>query len=162
MGKRGPSHTDPTLLRLRGTWRGDRHAHLVPPVRAPGELDTLPPPAWFSADMCRIWRNLLDAMPRRLLGRIDYSLLVVLVEAIDRHDRAAAALREMEAAPPTEATAAIVTGLIKRTRQAGSDMRATAQALGITPAARARTSLPSRPEPTDPFRKFVVVEPDAA
>jgi P27 family predicted phage terminase small subunit len=157
LGKRGPPPTDPKILKLRGTFRPHLHAHLAPPVRAPGQLDALPVPDWFNSELSTIWQRLLAALPRRLLGEIDRDLLACLVEAIDRHARASKALREAEAAPITDAIAEVIANLTKRVRQAGSDMRNTAQALGITPAARARISLPSSDPSDDPFRRFVQV-----
>lgn len=163
MGHRGPPPSDPKVLKLRGTYRPHRHADLQPPIHAPGELAALSPPEWFGPELQAIWMRLLEAMPRRLLGAIDRDLLAVLVEATDRHARSSTALREAEAAPPTEASAEAIAHLTKRVRQAGADVRQTAQALGITPAARQRISVaPAPPESTDPFRRFVAVEPDAA
>jgi len=155
MGRRGPPPTDAKILRLRGTYRSDRHAQVRPPIRVPGKASEMQPPGWFNEELHAIWHRLLSAVPNELLGPIDADLLAVLCEAIHRHGQAVVALREVENAPTTTATAEVIANLTKRVRHAATDVRASAASLAITPAARARLSLPQSPEEERYLGRFV-------
>jgi hypothetical protein len=128
-----------------------RHGH---PISASNPLT--PPPDWFTAPMLTIWDDVLTTAPAGVLHQADYANLVVLVRAIHTHNTLSAAWLAYQTA---EAPMLPPPDLERRARMAGAEVNRASQVLGLT----ARNGFTQPPEPSfDPFRRFVVVEPDAA
>ena len=148
-----PRRPKPTALhRLHGTYNVTDHgrARALEPVPE-GELGIDPPP-WLTVSQAEGWRYAVENMPAGVLKRIDRGMLLVWVEAEDRHRTAMA----MQAKLDQDATLK----LLVRTPQGlapspyndildktAKTMFRAATELGFSPAARPRIHL--APEPGD-------------
>ncbi len=59
MGSRGPSKTPQDLLKLSGSWRGERGGE---PKAEPAEPKSLRCPGWLPAEGKRVWRKVVKQM----------------------------------------------------------------------------------------------------
>ena len=162
----------PTALHeLHGTLNSTRHKTRATEPEPPGDpLDA--PPEWLTDSQKEGWRYALQHAPRNLLKPIDRTILVIWVEAEDRHRRAAMALAAADARNPglplvlprsrglNKGVELVESPYVRiLTRAAETLMRATAE-LGFSPAARPR--LPTAPAlpgtPTDPWARLKVLQ----
>lgn len=154
MGSRGPSPTPTRILRLRGTWRADRHTREgAEPQFEP--MTHLPPAPPFFDDVARFeWHRVgPELIEQRLLTHADLAAFTLYCVHVARVVACERILREKgmtcrgprgERARPEVAIA----------RQAGAEVRKFAQELGLTPSARRRVTpapRPREPKPSNPF-----------
>jgi P27 family predicted phage terminase small subunit len=151
------------LLKIRGTYREDRHG--TAPI-ALGDL-TRPPPH-FDGAMRASWRYALDHAPRGLLKLIDRGVLCVWVEAEARHFEATKELRRINRSSTLRYLIAAPGGglvanpLVDVIDKAGKTMMRSAQELGFSPVARPRIRLdrdqaPSGTAANDPWATLRVM-----
>ena len=163
----------PTLLHeLHGTTNATRHKNRAREPEAPGD-PLAEPPDWLTDGQKEAWRYAIEHAPRGLLKPIDRTVLLIWVEAEDRHRRAAMAQAALDArAPglqlvmPRSRGAGRGTELVESpyvrilSRAAETLLRATAE-LGFSPAARPRlaggTTAPEA-APTDPWQQLKVLQ----
>ena len=154
----------PTLLHeLHGTLNATRHKARAREPEAPGDPLT-DPPAWLTESQKEGWRHAIAHAPRGLLRPIDRTVLVIWVEAEDRHRRAAIAQAALDAdAPDQPLVQRGPAGILQESpygrilaRTAETLLRATAE-LGFSPAARPRLAGSIGPEATpaaDPWQQL--------
>jgi P27 family predicted phage terminase small subunit len=85
------------LLKIRGTFRSDRHDSAGEP-QAEGDLATRPPPEWMTASQREFWTETLLDAPKDVLRRIDWALFAGYVETWDRYTRLVRAQQRLDAA----------------------------------------------------------------
>ena len=163
----------PTLLHaLHGTTNATRHKNRAREPEAPGD-PLAEPPDWLTDGQKDAWHYAIEHAPRGLLKPIDRTVLLIWVEAEDRHRRAAMAQAALDArAPglqlvmPRSRGAGRGTELVESpyvriiARAAETLLRATAE-LGFSPAARPRlaggASEPEKPA-NDPWGRLKLLE----
>ena len=146
MGKRGPRPRPATLHRLKGTFRGDRHARREPD--APGPL--LRPPPYLNPRQRRRFHQILAEAPRNLLRRMDApsvagfivaeSLLAEATEARARELDNGALLDRSEHGQ------IILDALVKLQLRALAAMKPYIDMLGFSPSSRVARSTLTPPE----------------
>jgi P27 family predicted phage terminase small subunit len=137
----------PTALhKLHGTYNPTDHgrARASEPV-AEGELDR-EPPGWLTAAQKQSWRYAIDHMPRGVAKKIDRGMLVVWVEAEDRHRRAMIMQAKLDANTQLELLVNTPHGLAPSPYndildKCAKTMFRAASELGFSPAARPRIHL---------------------
>jgi phage terminase small subunit len=140
MGLRGPPRQH-----LSGYYRPSRHDRQGLPVQA---LDAVgKPPAGLDAASRRLWRE--TEASAFWLRQVDRPLLLVYVEAVARWRRMVEAAKS---APVDDIDKAQ-----QRIRRAALDVRETARALALPPAARQRLTAEAEPDEGNPFMKFSVI-----
>lgn len=163
----------PTALHeLQGTLNTTKHRSRVTEPQPPGD-PLHAPPDWLTDSQKEGWRYAIAHAPANLLKPIDRTVLVVWVEAEDRHRRATLAQAGLDARNPlmqlvlprsrgagkgTELVESPYVRII--TRAAETLLRATAE-LGFSPAARPRLSAPDaphQPAPGDPWARLKVLQ----
>ena len=162
----------PTALHaLHGTANTTRHAHRATEPQPPGD-DLEDAPDWLTDDQKAGWLYALQHAPRGLLKPIDRTVLVVWVEAEDRHRRASMAQAVLDARNPTmpmllprsrgaqKGTELVESPYVRIiTRAAETLMRAVSE-LGFSPASRPRLSVPvpAVPPEHDPWARLKMLQ----
>lgn len=148
MGARGPAPTPASVLQMRGTYRGDRHAGEE--ISIPKLTQLAAPPDEFSPLAQKLWREkVLLLMELDLLTDADLASLEGYVLA---HERAIEAERVIARDGRTVTTAQ---GMKRHpelitAEKARADMRRYETEFGLTPSARLRMRQPPKPkESTD-------------
>jgi phage terminase small subunit len=94
--KRGRKPRPTTLLKVRGTWRPDRHENRLEP-QAPGDLALEEPPAHLTEAQMARWRWALDHAPANILRTVDREALVAFCVAGDLVEQANKAQQALDA-----------------------------------------------------------------
>ncbi|MDT7952390.1 MAG: P27 family phage terminase small subunit [Acetobacteraceae bacterium] len=143
MPRRGPRPKPTALHVLEGTYRTTRHRDRADePQPPPGPLDA---PDWLSDGQRAGWDYALEHAPRDLLRPIDRGVLVVWIEAEDRHRRAVIAQAQLDARHPvlpmlTAGARGTLVGspYLRIIARAAETMLRAASELGFSPASRPR------------------------
>jgi P27 family predicted phage terminase small subunit len=141
MGRRGPPRTATRVLKLRGTFRGDRHGAGAEPEYPP--LEQLPdPPGFFDEIAVFEWNRIgPELVAKRLLTEVDlapftgYCLNVSRMVAAERKIAAMGLLVMTDFGPKANPAVMIA-------RQSGAEVLKFAKEFGLTPASRTRVEVP--------------------
>ena len=117
----------------------------------------LDPPAWFTAELTEIWREIVSSATSGAFAEIDRPCLVAYVVAILTHRRLA--LQIVAAEDPM--------ALENRLRVAATEVRSAARALGLRPADRGKIEPASPMRSTNEavpneFMNFDLINPDGS
>ena len=138
MGRRGPPKTPIRLLKLRGTYRPDRHAGPELPAAAPNC------PTWLSREAKAEWKRLAPMLVERVgLAVIDRAVLAVYCETFAEVHGLVMAIRKLR---PRD-RAKHEPHLARMRNDARAAMLRYATQLGLSPAAR--TGLKLQPADDD-------------
>jgi P27 family predicted phage terminase small subunit len=152
MAVRGRRPKPTALHELHGTLNSTRHAARVNEPQAAGSLQ-LEPPDWLTDSQKDGWRYAMTHAPRNLLAPIDRTILVLWIEAEDRHRRAAIAqalLDKDTALPmltrrdhgPLRKAEMVESPYIRIMTRAAETLIRCANELGFSPASRPRLAIP--------------------
>jgi P27 family predicted phage terminase small subunit len=144
MGLRGPARTRTKVLRLRGTFRKDRHGAGAEPEYSP--LAELPEAPGFFDDVALFeWNRVgVELVAKRLLTEVDLAPFTAYCLNVARMVKAE---REVQKDGLTvlgpmgiKAHPSVLIG-----RQCGAEVLKFAKEFGLTPASRTRVSVPEAP-----------------
>ena len=172
MAKPGRRPKPTALHELQGTLNSTRHAGRASEPEAPGD-PLNEPPDWLTDSQKEGWRYAIAHAPRNLLKPIDRTVLVIWVEAEDRHRRAmiAQAILDKDNKLPMLRVQAKGLGKPSELREspylrimarAAETLLRTVSELGFSPAARPRLGethgerTPAAPQ--DPWAKLKVLQ----
>lgn len=139
MGKRGPKPTPTTVLKKRGSWRGDRAPE---PEIEP--LDSLTPPESLSDDAAEVWGQLAPSLSTAGL------LTTADAPAFARYCDLLVAWRDQMARVHDDATPSAISALAKLDAM----VRRAETAFGLTPSDR--VGLPAKSDTSTPKGRFFV------
>jgi P27 family predicted phage terminase small subunit len=145
MGKRGPAPTPTELLKLRGSWRGNRNTSQPRP-----QLGRPRCPAWLDAAARSKWKRLAPELERLgLLTIIDGDILAMYCQAWAEFQQSTKTL-QAEGRFVRLASGKILTHpAVAEQRSARQAVKSFAALFGLSPADRSRLSAPTPAEPDD-------------
>jgi P27 family predicted phage terminase small subunit len=126
-----------------------------------GDLGRDPPPG-LTPSQADSWRYAVDHMPAGVLKMVDRGLLLVWVEAEDRHRTAMKMQAKLDASSELKLLIKTPSGLVSSPyirildRTAKTMLRAV-QELGFSPASRTRVKAPPKPAVADPTNPWVAL-----
>jgi P27 family predicted phage terminase small subunit len=153
VGRRGPPRTETKVLKMRGTWRGDRHGGQQEPEYE--SLEELPePPGFFDPIAVYEWERIGPSLiEKRVLTAMDlaaFSGYCLNVARMVKAERLVAKEGLVVDGPMGEkAHPAVMIA-----RQSEAEVLKFAKEFGITPASRTRVSVPQddvKPAAKDPW-----------
>ena len=152
--KSGRKPTPTALHKLHGTLNTTRHRGRLEAEPAVDRSPRLEPPDWLTEDQKAGWRYAVEHAPRDVLASIDRGVLLIWVEAEDRHRRAVLAQARLDAAAPlmpflqkTKDGNVIQSHYLGIINRAAALMLKAASELGFSPAARPRLVAPGESVP---------------
>jgi P27 family predicted phage terminase small subunit len=172
MALRGRRPKPTALHELQGTLNATRHKHRALEPVAPGPaLDA--PPDWLSPSQQEGWRYAIAHAPKDLLKPIDRTVLLVWVEAEDRHRRACMAQAAIDGKNPAmqlvlprsrgagKGVELVESPYVRIITRAAETLMKAASELGFSPSARPRLVGPQPAAgtgPVDPWQRLRVLQ----
>lgn len=156
MGRqRKPSHI--RLVEGTGSRRAGakgRAARIEREPVPPGRLSAEDPPADFSDEEKRVWREVLEAAPMGLLRRLDSAMLRIWCVAFVTHMEAHKKLRASSLLVKSGNGTPMNSPYLSIMNRQATIMKAIAAEMGFSPAARTRVSVEDGEVGSDPTDRF--------
>ena len=158
---KGRSPKPTALHKLHGTLHARHKRSRADEPMPEGDLGRDPPPG-LTPSQADGWRYAVDNMPAGVLKMVDRGLLLVWVEAEDRHRTAMAMQAKLDASCELKLLIKTLSGLvsspyIRILDRAAKTMLRAVQELGFSPASRTRVKAPPKPAAVDPTNPWAML-----